>query len=358
MPIVKVGDKTVSFPEGMSLEQINAILRGDANSTIAARILSGGQQESSRFARENTGANDLLRDPYQSEIDYFNSNHNVAGMATEDNKIIMNPNFKGSDMERNAVIQNEEARIYMRTNNPPTFDITEDQQSRFSTYGSPVDIRSTIAARILSGDPSAGDATEEQRMFVGGLRKEIGQYNQGQQRVPNLKDRLMAAVTVATPEESAKYFSKGANDSRWGETLKGEDSPTSRTTIMINDAKFKASGVGEAYRDKAILGELLHSLSDVDPERYQRLLGSADNPEMNRWAQESYRNVTDPAQNPDYVESRPFDEWYKKSRFDQVMGGYLQAGDPDLPTMKTWSQSLPFGDGFKKELELLRRELQ
>ncbi len=30
---------------------------------------------------------DLLREPLQSELDYFDKNRNVTGMAAEDNKI-------------------------------------------------------------------------------------------------------------------------------------------------------------------------------------------------------------------------------------------------------------------------------
>ena len=35
---------------------------------------------------------DLLREPFQSELDYFDKNRNVTGMAAEDNKIILNRN--------------------------------------------------------------------------------------------------------------------------------------------------------------------------------------------------------------------------------------------------------------------------
>ena len=34
------------------------------------------------------------------------------------------------------------------------------------------------------------------------------------------------------------------------------------------------------------------------------------------------------------------------------------SGDKDIPTAKNWSRDLPFGDDFKKELELLEQDLK
>ena len=113
---------------------------------------------------------------YPGEDDYFRKNPHVAGMAAEDDKIIMNPYSKLSDVEKQAVMVNEAARVHMRRNfDAPTFTLTPEQEQMFRTYSSnPVDIRSTLAARILSGDPSAGKATPEQIEYVKRLRKFMG----------------------------------------------------------------------------------------------------------------------------------------------------------------------------------------
>ena len=113
---------------------------------------------------------------YPGEDDYFRKNPNVTGMAAEDDKIIMNPYSKLSDVQKQAVMVNEAARVHMRRNfDAPTFTLTPEQEQMFRSYSTnPVDIRSTLAARILTGDPSAGKATPEQLEYVKRLRKFMG----------------------------------------------------------------------------------------------------------------------------------------------------------------------------------------
>jgi len=108
-----------------------------------------------------------VRSPYDSELGFFKSNKNVAGMATEDDAVIVNP-YSGLDGRgEEAIINNEKARVYMRTNGVrPNYNITNKQQVAFSQYGMPQDIRETIASRILTNDHSALDATPDQRKWV------------------------------------------------------------------------------------------------------------------------------------------------------------------------------------------------
>jgi hypothetical protein len=80
--------------------------------------------------------------------------------------VVINPYSKLNENEKKQVSLNEAARIYMRKNTAPSFDITEQQKESFKSYGSDDDIRSTIAARILSGDKSALDITEAQSKWV------------------------------------------------------------------------------------------------------------------------------------------------------------------------------------------------
>jgi hypothetical protein len=119
----------------------------------------------------------LRPDLYPGEDDYFKQNPHVAGMAAEDDRIIMNPYSKLNDAEKQAVMLNEAARVHMRrgTMAPPRFTLTPEQESAFAKYSdNPVDRASTVAARILSGDPSALKPTPEQQDYVQQLRKFMG----------------------------------------------------------------------------------------------------------------------------------------------------------------------------------------
>jgi hypothetical protein len=91
----------------------------------------------------------------------------VSGVAAEDNRIVLNPNSKLSEIEKSAVIINEAARIEMRrTGVVPSFEITPKQREQFSKYGPDWAIRETIAARIISGDPTVPEPTPEQAKFA------------------------------------------------------------------------------------------------------------------------------------------------------------------------------------------------
>lgn len=169
-----------------------------------------------------------------------------------------------------------------------------------------------------------------------------------------LTEKLLGSGVAVSPEESASFFKD--NDLRWGETLRGDDSPNKLPTIYINDKKFEAATgkkVTPEIRKKYVLSESLHNLKDVDPERYNRLREAAtSNKDYMKWAEDSYRRALSEG------EGRSFKDWHDHSRFDQIIGGYLFAKDPDFPTMKGWDREvLPFGTPFKKELEKLRLEL-
>lgn len=121
------------------------------------------------------------RAPHSSERDFFFANPSVGGMASEDNRVVMNP-FSGlSQREKNAVRNNEMARLLMRVNPSyrPDFSLTPEQSSTLQGLphyaNAPQDAqRETIAARIYSGDPSGGLPTEEQSRFVEALRTYFG----------------------------------------------------------------------------------------------------------------------------------------------------------------------------------------
>lgn len=119
-----------------------------------------------------------MRKPYAAELKFFKERPEVAGMATEDNKIILNPFSKNSPEEQQAVARNEALRLYMKMGNvEPDFELTKDQQSFFkgTEYEEdPVNARRTTLARILTGDPSAGTITSEQSQFADKFLSQIG----------------------------------------------------------------------------------------------------------------------------------------------------------------------------------------
>lgn len=116
-------------------------------------------------------------DLYPGETEYFEKNPHVAGMAAEDDKIILNPYSKLSDKEKQAVMLNEAARVHMRKGlmPAPRYELTEEQLKKLGNYSANMDdIRQTLAARLLSGDPSAGAPTPEQLEYVTRLRSFMG----------------------------------------------------------------------------------------------------------------------------------------------------------------------------------------
>ena len=163
-------------------------------------------------------------------------------------------------------------------------------------------------------------------------------------------DQLMEGVAVRTD------YTDGHS-----ETLTGEDSPTGQPVIFINSDRY----TGRAH-DKMVKAEALHLLKYKKPELHAKLYGMAlRDPEYMAWARRSYDIATGAAPDPETgkkvdparKEDRPFNKWHEVSRFDQVIGGYILAQDPDLPTMRNWSRpDLPIGPELRGELEKLRQE--
>ena len=118
------------------------------------------------------------RDLYEGEAKYFKANPEVAGMATEDGKVILNPYTGLTPKEYEAVAKNEGTRLAIRNSkNKPMFVLTDTQKKMLegTTYKN-MDIeaqRATIAARLLSGDPSAGKATAEQLAYIKQIQEEM-----------------------------------------------------------------------------------------------------------------------------------------------------------------------------------------
>lgn len=123
-----------------------------------------------------------LRKPYAGEDEYFRANPNVAGMAAEDGRIVLNPHSKNSAEGQRAVAKNEAIRLWMRENKTaPDFELTPEQMAQFegTEYGKPenaLNAKHTIIARILTGDPSAKKPTEAQLQWAERVRRSIPNY--------------------------------------------------------------------------------------------------------------------------------------------------------------------------------------
>ena len=121
-----------------------------------------------------------IRDPYKSELTFFKKRPEVAGMATEDNKIILNPYSKLSPDELQAVAKNEALRLFMKTTQlKPEFALTKEQENFFKNTeyeNNPEAARQTVLSRILTGDPSAKNATPEQIQAARALAEQIKQF--------------------------------------------------------------------------------------------------------------------------------------------------------------------------------------
>ena len=124
---------------------------------------------------------------YPGEDEYFKANKNVAGMAAEDNKVILNPYSNLSDKEKKSVVKNEQLRLWMRNNNiVPDINLTAEQETFFkgTAYENATnEKKQTIIARILSGDPSA-KATSEQKIQAQKLMQRLNKR-------PLIKDSMM-----------------------------------------------------------------------------------------------------------------------------------------------------------------------
>lgn len=221
----------------------------------------------------------------------------------------------------------------------PAHEMTEEEVAEFLEAFKPKPYRPTP----FTGDPSDLVTLLAQNEAPGG-----GRHSQP----ANLRDELLGSVRVM---DSAGEF--GEKDFRWAETKMGEDRANQDddlAEIYINHQMYQGAGA-KGYEEKVVLGEALHNLKNIQPERYNRMEQDAlADPKYRAWAQESYQRSVNL-----YGEDRPFEEWHRHSRFDQVIGGYLFAGDESMPTMRDWDrEALPWGDRLRKHLESLARDLQ
>jgi len=177
----------------------------------------------------------------------------------------------------------------------------------------------------------------------------------------NLSTKLLESVHVASPAETklAQPFGKD-NNQYWGETvshLKGTQSTRNKPVVHINKKKFEKSlgrKVTPKMMRKYALGESLHNLKKVEPETYYDLrVAALSNPDYRKWVTDSYNDHAKPG-----GETRDLDQWEVESRFDQIVSGFMFAGDPDFPTMEDWNAyDMPYSGAFRDKLNTLKSRM-
>jgi hypothetical protein len=116
-----------------------------------------------------------LRKANEEEVLWLSKNPSVAGYASDDGYIVINPFSTLNKNEVNSVCINEALRLFMRDHQiTPRIKITKKQKNFFmgTAYeGRVIETKQTIVARIIAGDPSAQDVTPTQRMVANEIFK-------------------------------------------------------------------------------------------------------------------------------------------------------------------------------------------
>ena len=129
------------------------------------------------------------RDPSRSELEWFRANPGTGGYAAADGHVVVNPFNRLTPSENEALIRNESARIFMRDNasaqpTAQSFPLTPSQAATpYAESPPPMEpsaaLRRSMAARVLTGDPSAGQPTAQQGRFAEELMARMMSARQG-----------------------------------------------------------------------------------------------------------------------------------------------------------------------------------
>ena len=110
------------------------------------------------------------RCPTCEENSWFKMNITITGFASEDRFIVLNPFAVLNQVETNAVCLNEAIRLFMRDKSiTPKIRLTKQQIDFFinTEYQDHIiEMKQTIVARIISGDPSAQNFTPSQKKIA------------------------------------------------------------------------------------------------------------------------------------------------------------------------------------------------
>ena len=192
---------------------------------------------------------------YSGEDEFFKANPNVRGMAAEDNQVIINPYSGLSDEEKQGIIINETARLAMRNGyKRPTFELTPEQKEFFNTIndGKPYstdeqDQRETIIGRILSGDPSAGNVTPEQKKYAEELQRVL-KFQVGGEKKPIYVESENDSRYKAYNDSLSLY--KTSLKNMWAEKNRSKSKVTKKGFIPFDEFNTFVPGSNLEYNDE------------------------------------------------------------------------------------------------------------
>ena len=165
----------------------------------------------------------------------------------------------------------------------------------------------------------------------------------------DLGRRVLSGVTREEPKKEAKFLE---THPYYAEVIGDK--------VYINEDKLRDEGSTGDFVGDMMFGEALHNLDKTSPYWYKTLTKAAENdPEVMRWRDRSY-NYAAGAKNPHLEgESRTKEDWWRESRKDQVIGGYLLGGpNANVHTMRDWNKNeTPFGTIFREQLEEFKAAL-
>lgn len=162
-----------------------------------------------------------VRAPFDSEREFFRQDPNTAGMAADDGRIVLNPYSDPKKVRMKNVAMNEAARLYMRETQPDLdFEVTPEQARnlRGTAYEqNPYALKETMIGRILSEDPSAGEATPHQQAWAKRIRGELDERDRiekDQQYLAEVNRRVRQAraqqvINEYVAEGGFKYVKPG-----------------------------------------------------------------------------------------------------------------------------------------------------
>jgi hypothetical protein len=116
-----------------------------------------------------------LRRANKEETLWFEANRNISGYASNDRFIVISPFSTLNEKEIEGVCVNEAIRLFMWEHQiNPQIELTQKQINYFkgTAYeNKDNESKQTIIARIISGDPSALDYTDNQKNVANEIYK-------------------------------------------------------------------------------------------------------------------------------------------------------------------------------------------
>ena len=167
-------------------------------------------------------------------------------------------------------------------------------------------------------------------------------------------ERELAAPVAALPDstESARTVKTGnikyihgqkfniVNDPEYLKEHFGEiefvhpEEPGNETglpTIVTRNLEELGKQVGHTNVDKFYEGEALHYLPEVDSTfaSMRREFAELQPPQQKAMDERVYKKLSTPSEGSSYVEKRPFEQWFERSRLDGYIRGYLHPDKND-----------------------------